>query len=101
MKKESWSDIIGDSRPVLVDFYADWCGPCKAFAPIIQEVKDDINEEARVIKVNIDKNQKLASALKVKSIPTVIIYQEGKEVFRQAGMQTKQFLLDKLKELGA
>ena len=77
---ENFNKLIGSSTPVLVDFYADWCGPCKAMAPAIQEVGKEVEGKARVIKVNIDKNQGAAMQYNVRAVPTFIIFKHGQQI---------------------
>ena len=89
---ENFNKLIGSSTPVLVDFYADWCGPCKAMAPAIQEVGKEVEGKARVIKVNIDKNQGAANQYNVRAVPTFIIFKHGQPVWRHAGMIDKNTL---------
>jgi len=89
---ESFHKIIGSETPVLVDFYADWCGPCKAMSPAIQEVGKDVEGKARVIKVNIDKNQTAAMQYNVRAVPTFIIFKQGQPVWRHSGMIDKNTL---------
>lgn len=69
--------IINSERPVLVDFYADWCGPCKQVPPILKKVKDDFKEQIRIIKVNVDKNPVIATKYNIRSIPTLIVFKDG------------------------
>lgn len=82
----TFSEIINSSRPVLVDFFATWCGPCKMMAPILEEVKDTVGETAAIIKVDVDKNPSAAAAYQVQSVPTLILFKEGKVLWRQAGV---------------
>jgi thioredoxin 1 len=89
---ESFHKIIGSETPVLVDFYADWCGPCKAMSPAIQEVGKEVEGKARVIKVNIDKNQAAAMQYSVRAVPTFIIFKQGQPVWRHSGMIDKHTL---------
>ena len=89
---ESFHKIIGSETPVLVDFYADWCGPCKAMSPAIQQVGKDVEGKARVIKVNIDKNQTAAMQYNVRAVPTFIIFKQGQPVWRHSGMIDKNTL---------
>jgi thioredoxin 1 len=89
---EKFNTLISSPTPVLVDFYADWCGPCKAMAPAIQAVGKDVEGKARVIKVNIDKNQDAAMQYNVRAVPTFIIFKEGKQVWRHSGMIDKNTL---------
>jgi len=95
-KKSSFNDIIRSAEPTLVDFYATWCGPCKAMMPVLKDVSKKVSGKAKVIKIDIDKNQKLANKLNIKSVPTLVIYKEGKIVWRQAGGMSAQQLESKL-----
>jgi len=96
-KKNKFSDIVGQERPTLVDFYATWCGPCKAMHPILKEVAKEVGDSAKVLKIDIDKNQALAHKLNIKSVPTLAIYKRGKVVWRQSGGMSKGQLVKKLK----
>ena len=78
--KVNFSDIINSETPVLVDFSADWCGPCKVMAPILQEVKTNMGDEVRIIKIDVDNNQSLAGQYRIMSIPTLVMFKNGKEV---------------------
>lgn len=89
---EKFNTLISSSTPVLVDFYADWCGPCKAMGPAIQAVGKDVEGKARVIKVNIDKNQAAAMQYNVRAVPTFIIFKQGQPVWRHSGMIDKNTL---------
>ncbi len=90
---ESFHQLIQSTAPVLVDFYADWCGPCKAMNPVIREVAKEVKGKARVIKVNIDKSESAATQYNVRAVPTFMIFRNGKAVWRHAGMIDKQSLL--------
>lgn len=92
-KKSSFQDLIATKQLVLVDFTATWCGPCKAMAPILKEVAKEVGNSARIIKIDVDKNAQLAQQLKIKGVPTFILYKEGKILWRESGMQTKQQLV--------
>lgn len=85
--------VLDSEKPVLVDFYADWCGPCNMMAPIIEELASDLQGKARVGKINVDENQDLAMEYNVMSIPTLIIFKEGKEVKRMVGVRSKEELI--------
>jgi len=82
----SFNTIISSAPTVLVDFYADWCGPCKSLAPILKQVKDELGDQVKIVKINIDKNQPLAAKYQVRGVPTMILYKEGKQVWRQSGV---------------
>ncbi len=93
---ETFTDIIRSGKPVLVDFYADWCGPCKAMNPVIKEVAQATEGKARVIKVDIDKSAKAAEAYRVSAVPTFILFKNGNIVWRHSGMIDKNTLLNVL-----
>lgn len=84
--KVSFSDLIKGEKPVLVDFTATWCGPCKAMAPVLEKVKKSIGEKASIVKVDIDRNQKFATNMGISGVPTFVIFQKGKEKWRHVGM---------------
>ena len=91
--KSSFSEIIKGETPVLVDFFADWCGPCKSLAPILKDVKSDLGDSIKVIKIDVDKNQALATQYQVRGVPTMILFKNGKQVWRQSGVVPKHELL--------
>ncbi|HEY1024286.1 MAG TPA: thioredoxin [Sphingobacteriaceae bacterium] len=92
-----FQDLINSDNPVLVDFFADWCGPCKVVAPILSEVKSQVRDEVTIIKVDIDKNPEVAHAFHVKQVPTLILFKKGKIKWRQAGVVTTPQLVHILK----
>ncbi len=89
----NFSSIINQDKPVLVDFFAEWCGPCKAMSHVLKEVKDSFGDVASVIKIDVDKNQELASQLQVRGVPTLILYKKGKQLWRQSGVVQKNELI--------
>lgn len=90
--------IVASEKPVLIDFYAEWCGPCKTLAPILKDVAKEMGDAAKVIKIDIDKNPVLAQKLGVRSVPTLMIYKEESLLWRQSGVVPKNQLLKALKE---
>jgi thioredoxin 1 len=97
---ESFKELINSEKPVLVDFYADWCGPCKAMSPVIQEVAKATQGKARVIKVDIDKSVQAAQAYQVQAVPTFIIFKKGNIIWRHSGMIDKTSLVNVLTQNG-
>ena len=90
--KSSFSQIINSETPVLVDFFATWCGPCKTLGPILDQVKEELGDAIKIVKIDVDKNQPLAAKYQVKGVPTMILYKEGKKVWRQSGVVQKEQL---------
>lgn len=87
----TFKEITHQDKPVLVDFFATWCGPCKTMTPILEDLKTKIGEKADIIKIDVDKNPQAAAAFKVRSVPTLMIFKKGKVVWQQAGvMPAKQ-----------
>lgn len=95
--KIQFNDLIKGDRPVLVDFYADWCGPCRMMPPILKELKRVLGDSVEVIKIDVDKNKQLASNMKIQSIPTLILYKKGQIVWRQSGVPSATALIDKVR----
>lgn len=90
----SFSKLINQEKPVLVDFYADWCGPCKMMAPILRQVKDNLADRVSIIKIDVDKNQALSAKYQVRGVPTLILFNQGKQVWRQSGVVQKNDLIN-------
>lgn len=84
----TFQEIINQNKPVLVDFYATWCGPCKMMTPILDDVKKRVGNNASIIKIDVDKNQQAAAAFQVSGVPTLIIFKNGKQLWRQSGVVT-------------
>ncbi|OBX24967.1 thioredoxin [Gelidibacter algens] len=95
--KNSFKTIINSDTPVLVDFYAEWCGPCKTLAPILETVKTEMGEAVKIVKIDVDKNQLLASNYQVKGVPTLLLFKNGKQVWRQSGVLQKDDLIKVIK----
>ena len=95
---KSFENIINSEKPVLIDFFATWCGPCKTLGPILKEVKDSLGERISIIKIDVDKNQELASKYQVRVVPTMILYQSGKQLWRQSGVLSKDDIIKTIVE---
>jgi thioredoxin 1 len=93
---ETFQQIINGDKPVLVDFYADWCGPCKAMSPAIAAIGKEVQGRARVLKLDIDRSPGMSSLYQVQAVPTFIIFKNGEPVWRHSGMLDKQSLQQKL-----
>ncbi len=95
--KSSFSKIIDSATPVIVDFYADWCGPCKMLAPILKQVKDTMGDSIKIVKIDVDKNQAIASKYQVRGVPTMILFKNGKQLWRQSGVLQKGEIISAVK----
>ncbi len=93
-----YTNIIKGTKPVLVDFFAEWCGPCKAMKPILSDVKSKIGDQAIILKVDIDKNPALANAYGIQGVPTLIIFKEGEIKWRESGVRQAGEILSLLKQ---
>ena len=85
-EKKSFAEIIRGSKPVLVDFSAEWCQPCKMMPPILKEVKEKLGERVTILKMDIDRNPAVASAYQIQSVPTLIVFRDGQIKWRQSGV---------------
>ena len=95
---EKFNELIQSTKPVLVDFYAEWCGPCKIMKPRILDVAERIGDDAKVIQIDIDKEKELATRFRIQSVPTLIIFKNGKQQWRQSGVISAHALMQLLKE---
>lgn len=92
--KGNFETIISEPRPVVVDFYATWCGPCKAQAPILEQVASELGDRVKIIKIDVDQNNHLAYQYNVQSVPTLMIFKNGEEKYKQAGVHSKAQLMN-------
>ena len=94
----SFENLIKSEKPVLIDFFGTWCGPCQTLAPILKQVKDSLGDRISIIKIDVDKNQELASKYQVRGVPTMILYQNGKQLWRQSGVLSKEEIIKNIIE---
>lgn len=95
---ETFKDIINGDRPVLVDFFATWCGPCKVMGPTVEAVSKELIGQARVLKIDVDKNEAVANLYRIQSVPTLIIFKRGEVVWRTSGVMEKGVLVEQIKK---
>ena len=95
--KSSFNDIINSDKPVLIDFYADWCGPCKMLTPILKDAKDELGEAVSIFKIDVDKNQELANKFQVRGVPTMMLFKNGNVLWRQSGVIPKDQIVQVVK----
>ena len=90
----SFTDLIKSHEVVLVDFYADWCGPCKMLTPVLKQVKQQLGDQLRIVKIDVDKHPKLAATYKVRGVPTMLLFVAGKQVWRQSGLLSEKEIIN-------
>lgn len=93
---ENFNKLINEEKPVLVDFYATWCGPCKTLAPVLEEIQEEFKNELNVIKIDVDENPELAAQFHIKSVPTLMVFKEGNILNLMKGFMGKQKILEML-----
>lgn len=90
---KSFNELIQSNKPVLVDFFAEWCGPCKMMAPILKEVKEKLDDTVSIIKVDVDKNPQAAAVYQIQGVPTMILFKEGRILWRKSGVMSASELV--------
>lgn len=95
---ENLNELIQSSKPVLIDFYAEWCGPCKVMKPHLLDVAERMGDNAKIVTVDIDKEKDLAERFRIQSVPTLIIFKQGKQLWRQSGVISANALTKLLKD---
>ena len=93
MEKTNFQKLISSETPVLVDFFATWCGPCQMLSPILKQVKDNVGDKITIVKIDVDKNQEIASKYNVRGVPTMMLFQNNKQLWRQSGVLSKEEII--------
>ena len=95
---KSFKEIIAADKPVLIDFTASWCGPCKAQSPILDQVKNEVGDTASIIKIDVDKNPSIAQSMNVTGVPTLMLFRNGKQLWRRSGVSDKGTLVSLIQQ---
>jgi thioredoxin 1 len=90
----NFDSIIQDNRPVVVDFHALWCGPCKVQSPILKEIADELGDRIRIIKIDVDQNREIASRYNIQGVPTLMVFKSGEIKYKQSGVHSKSQLIN-------
>jgi len=90
---DTFQDIINSKTPVLLDFFGTWCGPCQMLGPILKKVKDSLGDRVSIIKIDVDKNQEIAAKYQIRGVPTMMLFQNGKQLWRQSGVLSKEEII--------
>lgn len=96
--KSDFKAIINSETPVLVDFFADWCGPCKVLGPVLNQVKEALGDTIKIVKINVDKNELLSAKYQVRGVPTMLLFKNGKQLWRQSGVLQKNEIISIIKQ---
>ena len=95
--KASFQSIMNSEVPVLVDFFAEWCGPCKVQSPILKEIAAEMGDKIKIIKIDVDKNQQIAAQYNIQGVPTLMLFKNGNTLWRQSGVSSKNDLMQIIK----
>jgi thioredoxin 1 len=99
-KRAKFSELINGEKPVLIDFHAVWCGPCKMMKPVLKEVAEKVGDKVRIIKIDVDKNPNLSKKFQIRGVPTIMLFKSGKAVWQRSGVQSTHKLLKVIEEFG-
>ena len=100
MAHANFSSLVNSEKPTLVDFYAEWCGPCKMMKPVLEQLKSQLGEKARIIKIDVDKNPAIANLFQVKGVPTLALFKNGELKWKQAGVVQVEYLKRVIEQYG-